>query len=587
MVDSTAVTSGAVATTEKNHVGWLFLLAIAPAILLLGWISHYAVNVPLGDEWALVPLFEKWGSHQLSFHDLYQQHNEHRILIPKLIYLVFAQLTNWDLRAEMFFSVVLCAGTSAGIYMLLRRTLGGPPRQLLLLWAAANLLLFSPTQAQNWLWGFQLQMFIPNLCLVLTLVILTSDFPWWPRFGASVFLIGVATFSFGNGVLLWPVVALFLVLRGESKWRIAAWLLAFALVVALYFPGYYRIPRAHPLTGSWLDYPSYFLVFIGGALSRGREGQLLLGATITGAVALVVYAAILVHFFRTRGEALRNAAPWLVLGPYVIGSAALVAYSRVNWGPNQALDSRYVTNSNYFYLGLVVLAALAMRGTERVRWRFTGAMLATNRATIIAVVTLTLAEFPAGLEDMATLHRQHLAGLGALQFSKVIDTTDLMRRDLKLVPGFVPAPSEYAAALERLYLLQYPRRGSAVLEDAQNGRTRTPSEFGQVDELKQRDPGNLEISGWAILPASHRPAPLVALAYADGDRWIGFALCDVREFRPDVVARRRCRDFQASGWRKTFNRQGVPARAERISAWAVDPLANEVHRLAGDYALPK
>ena len=309
MVDSTAATSGAVAKTEKNLLGWLFLLAVTPAIFLLGWINHYAVNVPIGDEWALVPLFEKWDRHQLTFHDLYQQHNEHRILIPKLIYLAFAQLTNWNLRAEMFFSVALCAGTSAGFYVLLRRTLGGPPRQLLLLWAAANLLIFSPTQAQNWLWGFQLQMFIPNLCLVLTLVILTSDFSWWPRFGASVVLIAVATFSFGSGLLLWPVVALFLVLRGESKWRIAAWLLAFALVVALYFPGYYRVPRPHPLTGNWLDYPCYFLVFIGGALSRGREGQLLFGAMVTGAVGLAVYVAIFVHFVRTRrrGAAKRGA----------------------------------------------------------------------------------------------------------------------------------------------------------------------------------------------------------------------------------------------------------------------------------------
>lgn len=587
MVGSTAATSGAVATAEKNHLAWLFLLAIAPAISLLGWISHYAVNVPLGDEWALVPLFEKWDSHQLTFHDLYQQHNEHRIPIPKLIYLAFAQLTNWDLRSEMFFSVALCAGTSAGIYALLRRTLAGPPRQLLLLWAGANLLIFSPTQAQNWLWGFQLQMFIPNLCLVLTLVILTSDFPWWPRFGASAFLIAVATFSFGNGLLLWPVVALFLVLRGESKWRIAIWLLVFVLVVALYFPGYYRIPRPHPLTGNWLDYPHYFLVFIGGALSRGREGQLLLGAVVTGAVGLAVYAAIFVHFFRTRGEVLRNAAPWLVLGPYVIGSAALAAYSRVNWGPIQALDSRYVTNSNYFCLGLIVLAALAMRDTEHRRSRFAGARLATVRAIIITVVALTLAGFPAGLEDMATLQRQHLAGLGALQFSKVIDTTDLMRRDLRMIPGFVPAPSEYVAALERLHLLQYPRRGSAVLEDAQHRRTRTPSEFGQVDEFTQRDPVNFEIRGWAILPESDRPAPLVALAYRDGDRWIGFALSDVREFRDDVAAKLHSRDLKVSGWRKTFSRQSVPAQADRISAWAIDPLANKVHKLAGDYALPE
>lgn len=587
MVRLKAATAGAVAAVKRSELLWLFLLAIAPAVLLCGWIDRYGVNVPLGDEWALVPFFEKWYSGQLTFGDLYQQHNEHRIVVPKLIYLAFAHLTNWNLRAEMFFSVALCAATSAGIYVLLRRTLGGSPRQVLLLWAAANLLIFSPAQAQNWIWGFQLQMFIPTLCLVSTLVILMSGWAWWPKCAASAFLITVATFSFGNGLLLWPIIAVFLALRGESKWRIGAWLLVFAAVLGLYFIDYHRAPPARPVTGSWLDYAGYFLAFIGGAVARGREGQLILGAMLAGGVAVTLYGATCVHFCRIRGDALRNALPWLVLGPFVIGSAALTALSRVNWGPRQAMDSRYVTSSSTLFIALLVLAAIAARYAENASWLRARAVAATRTAILTAIVVLTLAAYPAGLEDMATLHREQVAGLGALELSKIMDTTDTMRRDLRMIPGFAPSPLQSLEALERMRLLHYRRRDSAVLTEGQPGASAKPAKFGRIDGFKQRDPQNLEISGWAVLPGSRRPAPLVVLGYRQGERWRAFAVSDVWEWRDDVVAKLRSRAYHASGWRKTFDRQSVPGDAEAIAAWAVDPLANKAHKLSGKHPLPK
>ena len=589
MADSITTATSRVPRSAANQgvTAALFVLAIAPVILLIGWINHYAVNVPVGDEWALVPLFEKWHAGQLTFADLYQQHNEHRILIPKLIYLAFAQLTNWNLRAEMFFSVALGAATSAGVFVLLQRTLGGVTRQVLLLWAAANLVIFSPAQAQNWVWGFQLVMFIPTLCLVLTLVVLTSDWRWRPKFAASVFLIVLATFSFGNGLLLWPVIALFLTLRGESKWRIGAWLLVFAAVLGLYFTDYHRAPLAQPVTGNWHDYPGYFLAFIGGAVARGREGQLLVGAMVAGALAVALYAVIAVHFCRTRGDALRDAAPWLVLGPFVIGSAALTAFSRANWGPRQAMDSRYVTSSSTLLIALLVLAAIAARYAAQAGSARAGALGGARTAIVTGIVVLTLAAYPAGLEDMATLHREQVAGLAALQLSKVMDTTDALRRDLRMIPGFVPAPLQSVDALERMRLLHYRRRKSALLKENLPGASANPERFGRIDGFTQRGPQNFEISGWAVLPGRRRPAPLVLLGYRVGERWTAFAVSDVWEWRDDVVAKLQSRAYHASGWRRTFERQSVPAEADAIGAWAIDPLANKVHMLAGAHSLPK
>ena len=575
----TNATSHASRDESTKRLAPLVLLAIAPALLLIGWINHYAVNVPVGDEWALVPMFEKWSNGQLTFADLYQQHNEHRILLPKVIYLAFGELTHWNLRAEMFFSVALCAATSAGILVLLRRTLDRPWPGTLLLWAAINLLLFSPAQAQNWLWGFQLQMFIPNLCLIAALVLLGSESASWLRLVGALLVVVAATFSFGGGLLLWPVVALFLLMRGETKARTGAWLLAGAVVAAVYFVGYQRVPRPQAVT--LLDYPRYFLTFIGGGLVRGSERELLLGPLVAGAVGIATYAAMLLHFVKTGGEAMRNAAPWLAIGPYVIGSAALAAYSRVNWGPAQAMDSRYVTSSAFLYIAVIALAAVAVRhapGTQRVR--------ASSTAATASIVALTLAAFPAGLRDMATLNREQLAGVAALQFSKVIDTTESMRRDLRMVPGFVPEPLKYVAVLERLELLGYRRRDSALLDDANHREPHSPTTFGATNGFRASGPLEFEVSGWAVLPKQRRPAPLVVLAYLEGGRWTAFTTCDVWEYRDEVVARLRSWRYRESGWRKTVPRGSLPPQAERVAAWAVDPLTNKAHKLAGDHALP-
>ena len=111
----------------------LLFLAVVPAALIIRLISEYGVNVPFGDEWSMVRLFAKWNDHQLSVADLFRQHNEHRILFPKLIYIAFAQLTHWNLRAEMFFrffNVLLLRPVSMVCFGAGRRQQSPPPRDL-------------------------------------------------------------------------------------------------------------------------------------------------------------------------------------------------------------------------------------------------------------------------------------------------------------------------------------------------------------------------------------------------------------------------------------------------------------------------
>jgi hypothetical protein len=250
------------------------------------------------------------------------------------------------------------------------------------------------------------------------------------------------------------------------------------------------------------------------------------------------------------------------------------------------MDSRYITISSLLYLGLVMLGTLAQR--QRDGRETTSAGWLAHAATPIttSVIVLALNAAPAGLRQMGSMQRECIAGLGALQFAKVIDATTAVNRYLvdKRTPISVP---ESIQILDRLHLLQYPLRETARID----GKTDLPFEeaqkFGGTENFQQRDEQTYEISGWAFLPDDAVPGPCVVFAYHLGDQWIAFALSDARQSRVDIAILKNDARYTESGWRKTFRRDALPAEADQISVWVVDPLGNELHKLPGICPLPK
>src|SRR5262245_35820129 len=66
---------------------WEKVLAAFPFLILIWAVARYSIDVPFLDQWDLVPLIDKMYQGQLTFHDLWMQFNEHRILFPKIIML--------------------------------------------------------------------------------------------------------------------------------------------------------------------------------------------------------------------------------------------------------------------------------------------------------------------------------------------------------------------------------------------------------------------------------------------------------------------------------------------------------------------
>ena len=559
-----------------------FLVAILPIAVLVRLISEYGVNVPYGDEWSLIPLYVKWNDHQLTFADLLRQHNEHRIFFPNLIYLAFAQLTHCNMRAEMFFSVLLCCLTSAGIYTLLKRTVPGA-RKHFLLWALVNLLIFAPVQAENWLWGFQLQVFIPTVCLVASLVILGSRLRLFAKLAIASLLATIATFSFGSGILLWPAIGLCLALQQENRRWLLPWGITFLFIATLFFIGYHRKPVLGPPTGDPLDYLVYFAGFNGVALARLPLQQPLILAGIIGASAVLLYLTMCILFVKSGGQSLQTSAPWLALGMYAISSAGLAAYTRISWGAQQSLDSRYASISCNLYIALIGIVAIASHNSAQLKWPSKSRVALFETPFLTAILVLYAVGFPAGVEHMALLNRTELQGLADLEFCKIIPPPVRLRDEL-MIPDFSKIMQDIDL-LDHLQLINPSLRHSAILRDAEDRPKRSTEEFGRSEQMIQKGPDTFEIRGWCFLPSIQRPAPRVVLAYRAGEDWIAFALSDIREPRPNLVTELKSTKYLSSGWRKLVNSADLPRNAT-ISAWALDAVAGDVYKLPGDFLLP-
>jgi hypothetical protein len=219
------------------------IFLILPVILITLFVFKYGVDSPYMDQW-FTPADQlvKLAKGQLTFADLMASHNESKPFFPRLFFIGLAYLFGWHPKLEMFFKVVLTCFICLGIYLISRQTLQNSNFNRLVLLGITNWLIFNPLQWENWLWGFQIILFIPITCIVFSILLLRSN--WLPIFvliGCG--LLGtISTFSMANGVVIW-VVMLPCILHyhytkvGRGFWIPLVWIGWFAVIAFAFLKG--------------------------------------------------------------------------------------------------------------------------------------------------------------------------------------------------------------------------------------------------------------------------------------------------------------------------------------------------------------
>lgn len=596
---------------NRSLIRWAaLLLAASPALLLLVLILQHAVDMPYWDHWNrfTAGLYIKVHQGQLTLHDLLALQNEHRPVVPRLFYLALNVFTHWNTKLECLLEwLFVCVASSGmlGLFCLTERkrspgaAAGAVRGRVLVLWFVCNLLLFSPAQWENWLWGMGLVNIMPMPWITLALVVIAAELRPWPTVIAAMLLSSAATYSNACGLFYWPLIAALLAWSGSraelaSKRRILAAYGIWAVInMALYFVGYAR--PTHGGAELYSTNPSklfvYFLAFSGNMFSGIGGIAPTTAATIAGSFMMVLLLASMAYFMfvwlsARDYELCRRLLFWLVVAWMTVLNAALSSFGRAGPGAGGAVSSRYVTLALFLPVGLVFLVPLVCEDVRSRSWRTTAPWLSRVCIQVpavlgAAVVLLSLMVLPGALasfNDTEMLRRQ---GKGALLLLDALPDNPQLTAH---VCAEIDLITSQAPVLNRMGYLHPPLIAGNDASRIQGDPASVGGLKGQLERMGRTETNKVGFSGWAVFPAKSAPADAVFLTYENERREpIIFALAEIGRRRDDVVSKERNPDYLLCGWVAVVPQDRLPRfpATMTITAWALDTDTGKAFKLDG------
>lgn len=341
------------------------LLALsAPALLSAYYIFSYSIDIPYYDEWAMVPMIDRWLAGHGAWSDLFIRQGGHVIALQRTITILSAELFGWNIRIEILVGFLFLVATALLLIRQAARTgLFTAPAIAFPAILAVMSVLFGLRQWENLLAPWSINPFGSTFFALTSFYFLSKDMT------PSSFLIATASalfasLTFTNGLLVWPIGILIIITTRKAKpLLLITWLAVTALCVTIYAVG--------SGTGS------AHLVRIG-AISAFR-GLAVLGAQfsadksiITGgatsvpstfidggqaiALGLALIAAVAWALWRARHSTSPHAFSISII-LFGLGSCAFIAAGRADLGILQSTASRYTSTSGLVVIGLLLLIA--------------------------------------------------------------------------------------------------------------------------------------------------------------------------------------------------------------------------------------
>ncbi|HKH44611.1 MAG TPA: hypothetical protein VKM72_08115, partial [Thermoanaerobaculia bacterium] len=337
-------------------VSWcLPLLGIVlPAAVAFYYVFRFGFNVPVYDEWNFMPTVGAFYQGGDWWPMVVEHYGEHRIVLPRLIILYLSRITDLNLVVEEYLSVFFMTLTAVVCWLLLRRTEGCPR------WAIVPIgwILLSPAQFENLLVGWQFQIPMMNFFAAAAIYLLSGERRW--RGAPAAGCAAAATFSFANGLIIWPAgcIALLASERSTRLRTLAIWLGSAVVTAVAYRWGYHgfdRPPQGYLLTALHkpADATRMFLALYGNNFGQGRIPTSL----VAGGVLLALTAAG--AFLLWRAGLRRNDAPWLALWSFSTVSVFAVVLGRSFAWESMATPSRFLTVAIFIPVSLVVVLSRA------------------------------------------------------------------------------------------------------------------------------------------------------------------------------------------------------------------------------------
>ena len=359
----------------------VLLVPLAQTAVLVWAIWSLSLDVPFWDEWESVDLVRHAEQGTLGWSHFWAFHNEHRIVVPRIINLLLIELTRWSRPWEMTFNLGLALAQGGVLLWCVRHTFGSR-RAMLALSVPLSLLCLSWSQYENWLSPFTINLILTIVGAVGCTWALMREPVGNGGFGLALLSALVSSLSSSAGLMLWPAFLPQVLLR-LGYHRALVWVAAAVLIGIPYFAGF---PARASTSTPPLDVVRYALAFVGAPLGYPNVAR----AQQFGSGLLLLAALNLLAARRYRVD-LRPLIPWSGLGLFALASTAIISLGRgPTFGTAQALSSRYHAFSAWLWVVALVLAAYvaarllqtAATGEPRARRLERRVVLAANLAAL-------------------------------------------------------------------------------------------------------------------------------------------------------------------------------------------------------------
>lgn len=340
--------------TDVSLGRWMIFLGAATAICSLALVLRTYFTCPFCDEWNVVGNI---AGGKTSVGWLWSQHNEHRIVIPRLLiwldWTVFGG-RNISLLVEIWMAQSF---NCVAICFVLERLTQFPVRLKRSMQGLFILCLFHPNQAENLTWPFQIGFVLP-FTIATFAFLLISFFERVRLRKTAIAIVGLAPLLAGLGVagglLIGPVTVALAGFKRLRKGTVVTISSMFAVSALAYVVGY-RTPPWHSSPLESIRCPfvlaDYGLTYLGAPFD-------LPGAPFIGFASLVLLAVLGVQAAR---HGMGSDFEWFCWAEcvFVVAMAVITGLGRLNFGVEQAYAGRYHTPTMLYWACVLSLAVIA------------------------------------------------------------------------------------------------------------------------------------------------------------------------------------------------------------------------------------
>lgn len=581
-----------------------------PSAIIAGYlIASYSVDTPTIDQWDSELLFlMKLDEGTATFNDVIAPLIEHRLALNRLLSVPMAWLTGWDRRFSLWNTLICASCLTLGLGILNRLTCTPTLARLVVPNLLGGALVLGIPQYDTWLNPTHIAWYLVECFLVASLLVTRTPLSIGAKVLCCAAMSMIATFTCGNGLLLWgvvlPVLIVQAVVRGVKwpvvlKWA-AVWIALACLATGRYFWDYEKPSDSPPIAagGNLLAVLRFFIANVGCPFARGTALDPVTQASLFGAVilALAALSVLYVALHWRNVDLVQRTAPWIALMAFGLGTGFAISLGRAGFGLETAIVVRSIHVHVLTVYALIVimpmiLDSLVIRteskganagAVESSQWSLSPIGAASWLTALGVIVSIGhLLYCVQSAESYKNERARYLAAKTAVLFSRCFTDPQLLGN----VWGSVTVQNidKKLDFMDRKGFMRPKTFQTALIRDLATRSPAGDATNGAMDQASTPAKDVVAFGGWAVFLDKARPADSVILTWEtpETDATV-FAISPVGGPRPDVVSKIGDTRFMDCGWGRVFPRDIMPKHEAKIRAWAFDTSAGKAFPLSGE-----